>query len=184
MGVGAMTDFGPLIANPKTALLGGAAQFGVFATMFGVALFNLVPGVDYTMLQACAISIIGGADGPTTIYVAGKLAPEMMAVVAVAAAGVPSDFGYFAVRGDQRPRWRETKKPGCRRAMAFYRPKQPRGHHSGTRHYLPSAKSHPCARAARHDSRRVRSGMVSSRSRRWTNAGTPNEPHRDAQNLA
>lgn len=91
MGIGAMTDFGPLIANPKTALLGGAAQFGVFATMFGVALFNLVPGVDYTMLQACAISIIGGADGPTTIYVAGKLAPEMMAVVAVAA------YSYMAL---------------------------------------------------------------------------------------
>ena len=91
MGIGAMTDFGPLIANPKTALLGGAAQLGVFATMFGVALFNLIPDVDYNMLQACAISIIGGADGPTTIYVAGKLAPEMMAVVAVAA------YSYMAL---------------------------------------------------------------------------------------
>ena len=91
MGIGAMTDFGPLIANPKTALLGGAAQLGVFATMFGVALFNLIPGIDYNMKQACAISIIGGADGPTTIYVAGKLAPEMMAVVAVAA------YSYMAL---------------------------------------------------------------------------------------
>ena len=91
MGIGAMTDFGPLIANPKTALLGGAAQLGVFITMLGVALFNLVPGVDYNMLQACAISIIGGADGPTTIYVSGKLAPEMMAVVAVAA------YSYMAL---------------------------------------------------------------------------------------
>ncbi|MBM7022565.1 sodium ion-translocating decarboxylase subunit beta [Treponema sp. Marseille-Q4523] len=91
MGIGAMTDFGPLIANPKTALLGGAAQLGVFATMFGVALFNLIPDVDYNMLQACAISIIGGADGPTTIYVAGKLAPGMMAVVAVAA------YSYMAL---------------------------------------------------------------------------------------
>ncbi len=91
MGIGAMTDFGPLIANPKTALLGGAAQLGVFFTMFGVALMNLIPGVDYTMLQACAISIIGGADGPTTIYVSGKLAPEMMAVVAVAA------YSYMAL---------------------------------------------------------------------------------------
>ncbi len=91
MGIGAMTDFGPLIANPKTALLGGAAQLGVFCTLFGVALMNLIPGVDYTMLQACAISIIGGADGPTTIYVAGKLAPEMMAVVAVAA------YSYMAL---------------------------------------------------------------------------------------
>jgi len=91
MGIGAMTDFGPLIANPKTALLGGAAQLGVFFTMFGVALMNLVPGIDYNMLQACAISIIGGADGPTTIYVAGKLAPEMLAVVAVAA------YSYMAL---------------------------------------------------------------------------------------
>src|SRR5574344_1096656 len=91
MGIGAMTDFGPLIANPRTALLGGAAQLGVFATMFGVALFNLIPGIDYNMKQACAISIIGGADGPTTIYVAGKLAPGMMAVVAVAA------YSYMAL---------------------------------------------------------------------------------------
>jgi oxaloacetate decarboxylase beta subunit len=91
MGIGALTDFGPLIANPKMALLGGAAQLGVFITLFGVTLFNLVPGIDYTMLQACAISIIGGADGPTTIYVAGKLAPEMMAVVAVAA------YSYMAL---------------------------------------------------------------------------------------
>jgi oxaloacetate decarboxylase beta subunit len=91
MGIGAMTDFGPLIANPKTALLGGAAQLGVFVTLFGVALFNLIPGVDYTMLQACAIAIIGGADGPTTIYVAGKLAPNIMAVVAVAA------YSYMAL---------------------------------------------------------------------------------------
>ena len=91
MGIGAMTDFGPLIANPKTALLGVAAQLGVFATLFGVALMNLIPGVEYNMLQACAISIIGGADGPTSIYVSGKLAPAMMAVIAVAA------YSYMAL---------------------------------------------------------------------------------------
>lgn len=91
MGIGAMTDFGPLIANPKMALLGGAAQLGVFATMFGVALLNFIPGIDYTMMQAAAISIIGGADGPTSIYVSGKLAPEMMAVIAVAA------YSYMAL---------------------------------------------------------------------------------------
>lgn len=91
MGIGAMTDFGPLIANPKMALLGGAAQLGVFATLFGVALMNLIPGIDCTMLQACAIAIIGGADGPTSIYVSGKLAPEMMAVIAVAA------YSYMAL---------------------------------------------------------------------------------------
>ena len=91
MGIGAMTDVGPLIANPKMALLGGAAQLGIFATLFGVALMNLIPGVDYNMLQACAIAIIGGADGPTSIYVSGKLAPEMMAVIAVAA------YSYMAL---------------------------------------------------------------------------------------
>lgn len=91
MGIGAMTDFGPLIANPKTALLGGAAQLGVFITLLGVTVMNFVPGIDYTMLEACAISIIGGADGPTTIYVAGKLAPHMLAVVAVAA------YSYMAL---------------------------------------------------------------------------------------
>lgn len=92
MGIGAMTDFGPLIANPKTALLGGAAQFGVFFTLFGVSLLNLIPGVfDYNILQAAAISIIGGADGPTSIYVSAKLAPELMAVIAVAA------YSYMAL---------------------------------------------------------------------------------------
>ena len=92
MGIGAMTDFGPLIANPKMALLGGAAQFGVFFTLFGVSLLNLIPGVfDYNILQACAISIIGGADGPTSIYVSAKLAPELMAFIAVAA------YSYMAL---------------------------------------------------------------------------------------
>ena len=91
MGIGAMTDFGPLIANPKMALLGGAAQLGVFATLFGVALLNFIPGIDYTMKQASAIAIIGGADGPTSIYVSGKLAPEIMAVIAVAA------YSYMAL---------------------------------------------------------------------------------------
>ena len=71
--------------------LGGAAQLGVFFTLFGVALLNLLPGIEYNMFQACAISIIGGADGPTSIYVSGKLAPEMMAVIAVAA------YSYMAL---------------------------------------------------------------------------------------
>ncbi len=91
MGIGAMTDFGPLIANPKTALLGGAAQIGVFATLFGVALMNMLPNIDYNMLQASAVAIIGGADGPTSIYLSAKLAPEMMAVIAVAA------YSYMAL---------------------------------------------------------------------------------------
>ena len=91
MGIGAMTDFGPLIANPKTALLGAAAQFGVFGTLFGVTAMNLIPGVDFTMTEACAVSIIGGADGPTTIYIAAKLAPKLLATVAVAA------YSYMAL---------------------------------------------------------------------------------------
>lgn len=91
MGIGALTDFGPLIANPKTAILGGAAQFGVFFTLFGVAAMNLIPGINYNMFEACAIAIIGGADGPTSIYVSGKLAPHMMAVIAVAA------YSYMAL---------------------------------------------------------------------------------------
>jgi oxaloacetate decarboxylase beta subunit len=91
MGIGALTDFGPLIANPKTALLGAAAQFGVFGTLLGVTAFNLIPGFSFTMKDACAISIIGGADGPTTIYIATKLAPQLLATVAVAA------YSYMAL---------------------------------------------------------------------------------------
>ena len=101
MGIGAMTDFGPLIANPKTAILGGAAQLGVFVTLFGVALMNLLPGVEYNMFEACGIAIIGGADGPTSIYVASKLAKPMMAVIAVAA------YSYMALVPNQN----ETAPP-------------------------------------------------------------------------
>ncbi|MHB9295346.1 sodium ion-translocating decarboxylase subunit beta [Pillotina sp. SPG140] len=91
MGIGAMTDFGPLIANPKTALLGAAAQFGVFGTLFGVTAMNLLPDVHFNIAEACAVAIIGGADGPTTIYIAAKLAPHLLATVAVAA------YSYMAL---------------------------------------------------------------------------------------
>ncbi|MCL1814623.1 MAG: sodium ion-translocating decarboxylase subunit beta [Treponema sp.] len=91
VGIGAMTDFGPLIANPKTAILGAAAQFGVFGTMFFVSASNLLPNIAFNMKDAGAISIIGGADGPTTIYIAAKLAPRLMATVAVAA------YSYMAL---------------------------------------------------------------------------------------
>jgi oxaloacetate decarboxylase beta subunit len=91
IGIGAMTDFGPLIANPKTALLGAAAQFGVFGTLFGISVANYLPGVAFNLKEACAVSIIGGADGPTTIYVAAKLAPHLLATVAVAA------YSYMAL---------------------------------------------------------------------------------------
>ncbi|MDR2952356.1 MAG: sodium ion-translocating decarboxylase subunit beta, partial [Treponema sp.] len=91
MGVGALTDFGPLIANPKTALLGAAAQFGVFATLFFVSISNFLPGVAFNLKEACSVAIIGGADGPTTIYIASKLAPHLLATVAVAA------YSYMAL---------------------------------------------------------------------------------------
>lgn len=91
MGVGAMTDFGPMIANPKTLFLGAAAQFGIFATLFGALALNLVPGMDFDLKQAAAIAIIGGADGPTAIYVASKLAPELLGAIAVAA------YSYMAL---------------------------------------------------------------------------------------
>ena len=91
MGIGAMTDFGPLIANPKTAILGAAAQFGVFGTLFGIAVANYLPGVAFNLKEACSVAIIGGADGPTTIYIAAKLAPHLLATVAVAA------YSYMAL---------------------------------------------------------------------------------------
>ena len=86
MGVGAMTDFGPLIANPKTLLLGGAAQFGIF----GALLMALVC-FGFTLPQAGAIGLIGGADGPTSIFVTTKLAPELLGAIAVAA------YSYMAL---------------------------------------------------------------------------------------
>jgi oxaloacetate decarboxylase beta subunit len=91
IGIGAMTDFGPLIANPKMAILGAAAQFGVFGTLFGISVANYLPGVAFNLKEACAVAIIGGADGPTTIYIAAKLAPHLLATVAVAA------YSYMAL---------------------------------------------------------------------------------------
>ena len=86
MGVGAMTDFGPLIANPKSFLLGAAAQFGIFAAYFGALLFNETGFVDFNDKAAAAISIIGGADGPTSIFLAGKLGQTaLLGPIAVAA---------------------------------------------------------------------------------------------------
>jgi len=85
MGVGAMTDFGPLLANPKTALLGGAAQFGIFGSLVGAVM------IGFDLQTASAISIIGGADGPTSIFIANRLAPEMLGVIAVAA------YSYMAL---------------------------------------------------------------------------------------
>jgi len=91
MGVGAMTDFGPLLANPKTLWLGAAAQFGIFATLLGAVGLTSLGVFDFTLPEAAAIGIIGGADGPTAIYVAGILAPHMLGAIAVAA------YSYMAL---------------------------------------------------------------------------------------
>ncbi len=91
MGVGAMTDFGPLLSNPKTALLGGAAQFGIFGTLVGAVALTQMGFADFTLQQASAISIIGGADGPTSIFIATKLAPELLGAIAVAS------YSYMAM---------------------------------------------------------------------------------------
>ncbi len=91
MGVGAMTDFGPLLANPKTLFLGAAAQFGIFATVLGALALTATGYFDFTIADAAAIGIIGGADGPTAIYVATKLAPDLLGAIAVAA------YSYMAL---------------------------------------------------------------------------------------
>ena len=91
MGVGALTDFGPLLANPKTLFLGAAAQFGIFATLLGALGLTELGVMDFSLREAAAIGIIGGADGPTAIYVAGKLAPQLLGAIAVAA------YSYMAL---------------------------------------------------------------------------------------
>ena len=96
LGIGCMTDFGPLLSNPKSFLLGAAAQLGIFLTYFGARALNLLPfaeswGIDFTEAQAAAIAIIGGADGPTAIFLTSKLAPELLGAIAVAA------YSYMAL---------------------------------------------------------------------------------------
>jgi sodium ion-translocating decarboxylase beta subunit len=93
LGIGCMTDFGPLIANPKSFLLGAAAQLGIFITFIGALAISEIgiPGLTFTPEQAASIAIIGGADGPTAIYTTGKLAPELLGPIAVAA------YSYMAL---------------------------------------------------------------------------------------
>ncbi len=91
MGVGALTDFGPLLANPRTLFLGAAAQFGIFATLLGALGLTQLGIMDFSIREAAAIGIIGGADGPTAIYVAGQLAPHLLGAIAVAA------YSYMAL---------------------------------------------------------------------------------------
>ncbi|TNF89983.1 MAG: sodium ion-translocating decarboxylase subunit beta [Gammaproteobacteria bacterium] len=91
MGVGAMTDFGPMLSRPSLMILGAAAQFGIFFTLFGAIAMNVVPGIEFSMADAAAIAIIGGADGPTAIYVGSRLAPDLLGAIAVAA------YSYMAL---------------------------------------------------------------------------------------
>ncbi len=92
MGVGAMTDFGPLLANPKTLLLGASAQFGIFIALLGAVVLGVyMPGIDFNLYDAASIGIIGGADGPTAIFVASRLSPQLLGAIAVAA------YSYMAL---------------------------------------------------------------------------------------
>jgi sodium ion-translocating decarboxylase beta subunit len=91
LGLGALTDFGALIANPRTLLLGAAAQFGIFLTLLGALALNYLPGFDFSLQDAAAIGIIGGADGPTAIFLSSRLAPELLGAIAVAA------YSYMAL---------------------------------------------------------------------------------------
>jgi oxaloacetate decarboxylase beta subunit len=91
LGLGALTDFGALIANPKTLILGAAAQFGIFLTLLGALALNFLPGFDFSLQDAAAIGIIGGADGPTAIFLASRLSPDLLGAIAVAA------YSYMAL---------------------------------------------------------------------------------------
>ena len=91
LGIGALTDFGPLIANPFTILLGAAAQFGIFLTLLGALALNAIPGFDFSLADAASIGIIGGADGPTAIFLTTRLAPDLLGAIAVSA------YSYMAL---------------------------------------------------------------------------------------
>lgn len=112
MGVGAMTDFGPLIANPRTALLGAAAQFGIFASVLGALALSQYLGFDFSLRDAASIGIIGGADGPTAIFLSERLSPDLVGAIAVAA------YSYMAlVPIIQPPIMRALTKPEERRIV-------------------------------------------------------------------
>ncbi len=91
MGVGAMTDFGPLIANPTMFILGAAAQFGIFFTIFGAIMLSKLPFIDFNLFDAASIGIIGGADGPTAIFLASRFSERYLGAIAVAA------YSYMAL---------------------------------------------------------------------------------------
>ncbi len=91
IGIGSLTDFGPLIAHPKTAILGAAAQFGIFSTLLGALALGEYGGFAFGLKEAASIGIIGGADGPTAIFLTSKLAPELLGAIAIAA------YSYMAL---------------------------------------------------------------------------------------
>ena len=114
MGVGAMTDFGPLIANPKTALLGGAAQFGIFgALLLALCCFG------FTLPQAGAIGIIGGADGPTSIYVTTKLAPELLAYMALVPVIQPPIMKLLTTKAERQIEMKQLREVTKREKIIF-----------------------------------------------------------------
>ncbi len=121
LGVGALTDFGPLIANPKTLLLGGAAQFGVFATFIGAIMLG------FTSPEAASIGIIGGADGPTSIFIANKLAPHLLAPIAVAAYSYmalvpiiqPPLMRLFTTEAERKIKMKSLRKVGKLEKLVF-----------------------------------------------------------------
>jgi oxaloacetate decarboxylase beta subunit len=114
MGVGAMTDFGPLLANPKTLLLGAAAQVGIFTTVLGAVGLSHFGILDFSIRDAASIGIIGGADGPTAIFVTSKLSPDLLGAVAVAA------YSYMAlVPIIQPPIMRALTSPEERKSRWF-----------------------------------------------------------------
>jgi len=121
LGVGALTDFGPLIANPRTFLLGAAAQLGIFATFLGASLLG------FTSKQAAAIGIIGGADGPTAIFMCNKLAPELLAPIVVAAYSYmslvpliqPPIMRLLTTRRERRIRMKSLRKVSKREKLLF-----------------------------------------------------------------
>jgi oxaloacetate decarboxylase beta subunit len=128
LGIGAMTDFGPLIANPKTLLLGAAAQLGVYITFWGALVINdLVPGITFTAGEAASIGIIGGADGPTAIYLATKMAPHLLGPIAVAAYSymalvpiiIPPMARLFTTREERLIRMEQLKPVGKQTKIIF-----------------------------------------------------------------
>jgi len=107
LGIGAMTDFGPLLANPITALLAAAAQLGIFGALLGALLLNDLLGIPFTLREAASIGIIGGADGPTAIFLTSRLAPNLLGAIAVSA------YSYMALVPIIQPpimRWLTTRK--------------------------------------------------------------------------